>query len=507
MTCAYNFLNFVAHRFWRVTMILAFTGFLLALYPTLQLFKNISTDPIDLLSPKDPNVQSAIQIRHKLERGVRTSIIVESPSREANINILEDMTQALRSLPWIGRVELRKTGYDFFDTYKLLYLSEKDLEDIRDRIERKIVKEKLLGLYFDLEEEEDGGEHSDLSFKDLENKYQDKYADDIKSPYMESANGHIFSLTLESKTRDTSLLAASEFQDHVKAFVQTIDPKKYEPSMQIYLTGSTKVMEYRSILKDLQRVGLISGILIFLPLMFRFRNILHVAVIFAPLLIALPISFAITSLWIPNLNITTSFLFAILGGLGIENGIHIFSRYFESRSKGETRDKSIYEIFSQTGPAILTSVASVAITLLALVFNDFRGFSEFGLISGVGLWVILGTYILLMPALLIFLEHMKWLKFKVSTVQTDSKRLPISNLKQLRTILLVFFGFFTILSIISIQDLSFEYRSKELRAQIPETLKAREKQSQTTTRVNNPAALIVHSQKEAKAVTQAVKRI
>ncbi|OGQ58261.1 MAG: hypothetical protein A3I75_07810 [Deltaproteobacteria bacterium RIFCSPLOWO2_02_FULL_50_16] len=462
---------------------------------TIRLFKTISTDPVDLLPRDNPNVQSLLRVREKLERGVRTSVVFESEDPAKTIQFLQDTTQRLRALPWVGKVVDRKVGYDFFDRHKLIFLDLDDLKTIRDRIDRKIQKEKLGNFFIELEEEEE------FSFKDLEEKYHSRYSDETISEYNVSPDGKIFSISVESGPEAMGLAETSVFQDAMESFMGTLRPHDYHPTMKVYFSGASKVLEYRALMRDLKKVGLIAGILIFIPLLIRFRNPLHVGAIFLPLAVSLPISFAAASFFIPRLNVSTSFLFAILGGLGIENGIHIFSRYFEMRGAGKEEALALRDIFSHTGRAILTSVAAVAVTFLLLMINDFRGFSDFGLIAGMGLWIIFAVYFSFFPSLLVFLEKTKILKIRP---RRTGKEWTFGIKPRHLNFSLIVFVIFSLYSFLAVPFLKFEFDSKKIRADLPAVRIAREKQRLTTRRVNNPAVLVIEGNEEARILTATV---
>ncbi|HSA58706.1 MAG TPA: MMPL family transporter [bacterium] len=493
-----SFLTAVNLKLWPLILIGVIALSAASIPRTIQLFKNISTDPVDLLPRENPNVQALLKVRDKLEKGVRTSIVFESDDPEATLRFLADTVEKLNHEPYVGRVIARKIGYDFFDKYKMLFVSLEDLRTIRDRIDRRIQREKLRGLYIDLENEGDS-----VSFKDIQEKYGAKYAEETKSEYNVSPDGRIYSIFVESGPESTGLSAASKFQDKMEDFVATLAPKTYHPTMKVYFSGATKVLEYRALVKDLKRVGIISGILLFIPLLIRFRNPLNVLSMFLPLAVAMPISFAAASYFVAKLNVSTSFLFAILGGLGIENGIHIFSRYHEDRTSGHERRHAINQIYEHTGRSILTSVASVAVTFLLLLINEFRGFSEFGLISGLGLWVIFFVYFLFMPSLLIFLEKIRVLRFHRAVADSEPA-IPVKA--KWLTVSLGVFSLFTVFSFIVTPFIGFEYDSKKTRAEIPEVIEAKKKQRMTTRRVNNPAAVVIYSSDEAEALHEAVEK-
>ena len=499
-----NYLSYIVLAYWPYLLLLNLILTVLCLPSAVRLFKAINTDFVALLPEKDPNVQSLLLAKRKLDRGIRCAFVIESDDRNANIRMVENLTEKLKAHPAVARVDSRKTGHDFFDKFKLLFADLVDLKSIRDRIARKILKEKLAGLYIDLEEE--SGADNEFTFKDIETKYKSQYPDDVTSPYYESPDGRIFVITAESLAGDTALAASSVFFDTLVRSFSKIDTTAYHPSMKVYVSGPTKVYEYRSLLHDLSIVGIISTILLFIPLLVRFRHITPVISIFLPVILALPITFAFASRFVGQLNLVTSFLFAILGGLGIENGIHIFSRYHESRTKGVSPRDALREIFSSVMPAILTSVAAVSCTLFALMFTDFRGFSEFGFIAGVGLWMILSIYFFFLPALLILLEKFRWISFEASQ-QRKIKSLKILSKRKAASAVMMLGFLFGLISLILIPSLQVEFDAKKMRPHLPEAYALKEKQRLTQKRVNNPALAIIHSEEEARSLRQVVKKI
>ncbi len=466
---------------------------------TIKLFKTISTDPADLLPSHFPNVMSLMKAREKLEKGVRVSFVFESDDPAKTLAYMKETAAKLRTHPLIGKVTDRKIGYDFFDEHKLMFMDLEDLKTIRDRVHRKIQQEKLGSLYIDFE----SGNGDDFSFKDLEDKYRGNHSEEAASEYNISADGKIYAFFAEPSSPDSSLSAASRFQDAMEEFVRTLTPATADPSMKVYFSGATKVLEYRALIRDLKRVGMISGILLFIPLLIRFRNPLNVGIMFLPLALSMPIAFAAASFFVPKLNVSTSFLFAILGGLGIENGIHIFSRYYEMRQVGRPLNESLKDIYEHTGRAILTSVASVAVTFLLLMINDFRGFSDFGLIAGLGLWIIFIVYFTFFPSLLLLLEKIRILRISTKTVEEPSFPVKPSWLKWS----LVVFVLFSVFSFAVMPFLGFEFDSKKTRADIPESRIAKQKQRLTASRVNNPAVVVIGSAEEARALKTVVDQI
>jgi len=469
------------------------------------LFKNISTDPIDLLPPTYQSVNTLFKLRDKIDQKRRFDILFESENPDNTKRLMADVKTYLEGLPGVGRVYIKKPGYTFLDKNKFLFIDQVDLIDIKNRIDRKIQREKLGSLYISFEEDD---EDSELEFSDIEEKYRDKYGgggEGVSSEYYVSPNEKIFALFVESEKSNIDIAEEKVFIESVHKAMEGFDYKSYDPTMTIQFGGSTRVREYSQLLKDLKVAGIITGFIIFLPILIRFRRPQYFALIFLPLLIGVPTGLAITSLWIPRLNITTSFLFAILGGLGVETGIHIFSRYYEKRKEGLSIEKSLLDIYLFLGKPVFTAVATLATTFLLMVVSDFRGFSEFGLITGVGLWVVFLLYFTFFPALLIFSEKIHLLKFKYN-YQESQKNLNLTP-SFVKTLLGIFLAF-TVFSIFVTPKINFEYDMRKIRADSGHKSGIRVKQKATRGgRVNIPAAVIIQNEEEALALEESFEEI
>ncbi|MBI3540665.1 MAG: MMPL family transporter, partial [Deltaproteobacteria bacterium] len=137
-----------------------------------------------------------------------------------------------------------------------------------------------------------------------------------------------------------------------------------------------------------------------------------------------------------------------------------------------------------------------------LMINDFRGFYDFGLISGMGLWIIFIVYFVFLPSLLIFLEKIRLLR--IQPLPTEKEH-PLKFKKSWMKPSLIVMALLTLFSFGAAPFLKFEFDSKKIRADIPEVRLAKQKQRMTIHRVNNPAAVVIYSREEADALTEAVE--
>jgi uncharacterized protein len=161
-----------------------------------------------------------------------------------------------------------------------------------------------------------------------------------------------------------------------------------------------KISEYDLITKDLSTSGTISAVLIVLFLVASFRTIGVIPFLLYPVALGLIVTYAFVPALVGSLNTITAFLLLVLFGTGVENPIHLMKRFqFELRTRAP--DAALRETFTSTGPSVIISGLTTAVPLFLLTVSDFRGFSEFGLIAGTGIIVMMVVLLLIMPACLI----------------------------------------------------------------------------------------------------------
>src|SRR4051794_19378904 len=114
----------------------------------------------ELLPSNDPGVVALMRTQNRIPDLSLLLIGVHSPDRAANQRYAETLTQKLRALPpsvvTLATYEVKDLKR-FFEHNKWLYLSQADLENIRDRLRREITKRKN-PLLVDLSEDDESVE-------------------------------------------------------------------------------------------------------------------------------------------------------------------------------------------------------------------------------------------------------------------------------------------------------------------------------------------------------------
>lgn len=490
----------------------------------IKLLTSIKTDLIHLLPENIPSVRYTDEVKKKFDRRSRLFVIINSPDPEANKNAMLDLTEFLKQLPSIDSITIERRGMEFFDQNKLLLIDIRDLYTIHDRLKEKIQKKKLGSMYIDFEE---GGDDPDnVSFDDLIKRYEENYTVETRNKYQTNKDETVFLMDILPKSRDPSLSFFKSFVDEIEKYTSRFNFKKYNPEMTYGYAGAikTRVDQYQALINDLKKAGMISGISIFLLLFLYFGRFIDrregfyhfvvslfqqvglVVAIFIPMIISTMFAFWFCSFFFKQLNLVTSFLFAIIFGLGVDIGIHLISRYIQDRCRGESIDKIHRDVVTKTGKScsigILTTVASFYI----LTLTDFKGFSEFGWIAGNGLVIALICYIVFFPCLLLMIDkyHLIRIKRKIFEVEKTQKgkRRWIPYPKYLLGLCAVL----TILSLVDLPKLHFEWDFGKLKMKLAHQERQKRLAEETYGRVNAPAIYLVENEVQARKIRQIVRK-
>ncbi|NGP89886.1 MMPL family transporter [Fodinibius halophilus] len=122
----------------------------------------------------------------------------------------------------------------------------------------------------------------------------------------------------------------------------------------------------------------------------------------------------------------------------------------------------IFTTFMTTGQAIFTVGLTTSAAFFILVIADFKGFSEFGMIAGIGLLFAIIAYLFFLPALLVLLERSPLLNLqkKSQEANINTYHTPNATTNSWKTIAIGIIGItiaITVISVIKLPDLQFEY--------------------------------------------------
>ena len=161
------------------------------------------------------------------------------------------------------------------------------------------------------------------------------------------------------------------------------------------------------IMRDLIGGVVMAGLVIIGLFWFAFGRPSALLISAIPLFAGLWLTFAAVSYMIGSLNAATSAFAALLIGLSVDFIIVLFSRYLEERSSHRPHEAALRQLGKHTFVSVLIGAVTTAATFFAFTISSFRGLSELGVITGVGILISVVTVALLLPALITFLEKSK----------------------------------------------------------------------------------------------------
>jgi len=458
---------------------------LLALWSASHL--TLKTDLAALLPRTYPSVREMDHLKQKVGGLEKVIFLIESPDSAANHRFAIDIGKRLRARPDISFVEWSQDR-SFFDDRRLLYMDFPDLVEVYRRVSSHVQMDVFA---------------EPLTFSDIEAKYQPKgprrdewaSADGMQRLVMAYPAGASSNLTF---SRAILRIAAQE--------VAALHPQSYNPRMKVSYGGEFKnrVDDYNVIRHDAASTAAISIIGIILLVSIYFRQIWAWLFIGYPLIAGLTWTFGITALAIGSLNLITAFLIAVLTGLGIDFGIHVFSRYTEERAHGHDLTEATTTAVTHTGAALVTSATTTVAAFYSLMITDFRGFSEFGFIAGTGILMTLGAVLLTFPAFITIGErlHLVRHQHRVRGYKRVDKPLPFyrPTLVVSTVVLGLCFLFAAIYP-----RIRFEYDFSRLRANVAASNEVKQKISAIRPQETAPAAVVVEDSTQRQEVARILR--
>ncbi|MBW2391141.1 MAG: MMPL family transporter, partial [Deltaproteobacteria bacterium] len=177
--------------------------------------------------------------------------------------------------------------------------------------------------------------------------------------------------------------------------------------LQIRITGNPALTheETLSLAWDIGVSGGFCLILISAILLIALRSGPLVAGVVTTLLTGLVWTAGFAAIAVGNLNVISVAAGVLFLGLGVDFGLHLGMRYADLLRGGDSHATAIEEAARSVGGSLVICTLTTAIGFFAFLPTDYRGVAELGLITGVGLIIILFLTLTLFPALMTVVFH------------------------------------------------------------------------------------------------------
>jgi predicted RND superfamily exporter protein len=378
-----------------------------------KLYGNLRSGFEDLLPDTAPSVVALRTIGPTLHNVTHLTVVFEGKDPDALDRLADDLAARLRKLPTelVESVEYRTDEQEqFLKRFGGLYLSLEDIDKIQSRIDRRIAweKRKANPMLRILDDDEELGPPPPLDFKDLEQKYGaiNGAMAQFRKGYFQTPDGRLLVLLVRPPEAASGLAANKRLLDAVRREVEALRPITYDPAIRIGYDGEVAdlVEEQAALVADLMGSTVVVLVLVLLVLYLYFRRWTAILSISGALAVGCSLTFGLSWFLVGYLNANTAFLGSIVIGNGINPSIIVVARFLEERRRGRTLEQALTTAWSSTIAATFVASFGAGLAYLALGITQFRGFSQFGVIGGLGMALCWATAYLLLPALLATLD-------------------------------------------------------------------------------------------------------
>jgi predicted RND superfamily exporter protein len=415
---------------------------------------------LDNLLPQDLElVQEFNQVIEKTGGSGPLVVVLEGLNPKQVPEVIDDLTGRFQRVPDVYFVDSR-IPVQFLNNRQLLFAPQSDLEELDKVVEGAIehARSSLTGFFGASQDS-----YNPTKLQNLSGHY--KIFENIQ-PFYKGKSGNRYYIFIQPRGTASNTGFTKHFVQSIQHQIDLFLSGNRFPNLKIQFSGGmiTRIEENRVIQNDLKHSVVVAVVLVTFILALYNRSILSIILLFIPLITSLSLTFALTRLLIGHVNIISGFLVAILTGLGINYGIHLYIRFKQELRKGQTIPAAAELVATQVGRSGVIAMATTISVFSLLMFSDFRGFSEFGAIAAIGIMCSFFSYFFLLPALILCADKIHGLRkprprlfsLKISAIYS---RTPIFLAASF--ILLLFFSLFLL------PDIQFEHDFRKLRGESP----------------------------------------
>jgi len=146
-------------------------------------------------------------------------------------------------------------------------------------------------------------------------------------------------------------------------------------------------------------------VIIFILMLFAFKSLRWTIIALLPLVVGLVVTFGIMMIFDIRLNFYNLVVLPAILGIGEDNGVHVASRYIEEGRQ------SMWKVLKSTGQHISVGSMTTMLGFMGLLFTTHPGLYSIGLLATIGIGMTLLTALILLPAIIQFLEDRDWIHF------------------------------------------------------------------------------------------------
>jgi hopanoid biosynthesis associated RND transporter like protein HpnN len=535
------------HPWWVLSVSLILAALSIGLTATHLQFNTLREDLIS----KDMKFHALYeQYRERFKDFDGMIVVVEGEQPEAMKQYADQLVQRLQNRPEISSEIYYKVDTGYFKDKSLLFLEPNAFEQLGDKLEshqgfleqlnaspglntlleslnREIsagavdsLLADMLGTEDEEEEKDDAADlgllisllgqmtrqvQGDTAYRSPWGTFLSEESNSLREDgYLVSDDERLLFILLNPKETEGDFTGSKNAIEGIRAIARGLAPDF--PELKVGMTGgevisSDEMFTTLSDVKNASKYALVGVALLF---MLFYRGVTEPLLAVFTLLVSIAWAMGYTTLVVGHLNIISVVFTTILIGLGIDFGIHILCRYREERRLGNGVCLAMRNTLQQTGRGNLAGAVTTAIAFGAMMFTDFVGIVELGIIAAGGIVLCWFGMVLLLPAL-ISLEE-RWRK----PVHIQPERVEKRDALFERIYSHYYLIIFASLALLAwcgyvSKDLYFDYNLLNMQAKGVEAVRYEMKIIESAKRASWNAALIADDMQDAKAKYKVLK--
>jgi predicted RND superfamily exporter protein len=360
-----------------------------ALALTIRFFAHVEAGLQELLPRGSPTVRALDKIHQRLGSQAHLKIIVQSPEREANHRFLGAVAGRLaaRRIPEVRSIQANvKAERSWLRRRAPLLLPAPRFDIIMDAVDDAVgaSEREANPLFVSVDDEREPPERRWRRVRQLIEQQTAGY-DRFPNGFMETPDGGTVVAVVWLWGSEIDLDPAVRLLSAVKQEVAALLPA-FPSTLRVAYAGDVPnlIEEHDAILADLSVSSVLVVALVGLLIIGYFRSLRGVVVVLTGLVPGLLVTFALGSVLVGHLNSNTAFLGSIIAGNGINYPLLLLA-YFRARPPDEPLPDAIVCAARQALPGTLGAAATASAAYAGLAVSNFRGFSQFGYLGGVGM--------------------------------------------------------------------------------------------------------------------------
>lgn len=409
----------------------------------------VDSDILALMPQDEPSTQALRKLDHD-EGGVNVlTIAVEGEDKAKREAFMNDLQGRLQALPEVDYV-VWQLDPEIAWKVGVLQVPVEDLTNLRDRLRAALQLGPAIANPF-------------IAARVLDLGPMTEKLNASASGFSLSAQPDFSRMIVRPKGSAHDLPFARTFMAGVDRELAAADPAGHNVEIK-WVGGAYRhnVEDYEGIVHDIGWITVSSFVLVVIIIALAYRTPKALVALFVPLMISNVWTLGIAGATVGSLNTFTSFVNAVLIGIGVEFGVHMYSRYREVRAAGHTVEDSVIRAWDAIGAACTSACMTSSAGFAALIAAHFAGFRQLGWSLCLGLVLCLIAVLTMTPVLISWMD-------KDTPVQAHAhghkrrarRRRPASY--RLAPMALLVLASITLVSGLMVRRIQFEFDLSELR--------------------------------------------